>query len=391
MPNVRPPTLAEVAQTAALDDPIVRNLQITQCYHELALVLSERTGWCANWCTFATWASKQAGVTIRKEDLSRALESARAASPDREHAPQAVMTSAQALGARGSGAAVERLVWEAWNPLEALDRASDAVARGNRKVFDEIGRAFARFYADCLAGTDFEAARIARFCETFKPGAPPDGQQYLRQAFTHYYQALVEPDPKARAELLLLANIEVGYHEQTRLQPEIREALEASVPDAAAFKRRLAAAFFRQGDWLALVTWLWSRLRGGPTPLDLAAEYFVAELRRRVRLILTEHLMTIGLPGGRRLRLGDDLTAEVPAALQRLVNSELVALLARLDPTPDSLRGTGAADWADLPQRLHFILDLFRCYALAPDLFDPPFTPEQVAALKAGRRPEGRL
>jgi len=27
----------------------------------------------ANWCTFATWASRQAGQTIRQEDLARTL------------------------------------------------------------------------------------------------------------------------------------------------------------------------------------------------------------------------------------------------------------------------------------------------------------------------------
>lgn len=53
----------------------------------------------------------------------------------------------------------------------------------------------------------------------------------LRRAFRRYYAALFEPDAKLRAELLLLGNIEVGYHEQTRLQPEIVAALDAAVID----------------------------------------------------------------------------------------------------------------------------------------------------------------
>ena len=385
------PTLTEVDQIAALADPIVRNLQITQCYHELALVLAERTGRRANWCTFATWASRQAGVTIRKEDLARALEAARKANRAAERPEQALVTSARALGARQDGRAVEQLVERAWNPLEAFERASHAVARGNHKVFDEIGRAFARFYATCLGDSAFDGARIAAFCAEFKPGDPPDGQQYLRQAFARYYQAFFENDARMRAELLLLANIEIGYHEQTRLQPEIQEALEAPIPDAAAFKRRLAAAIVRQGDWLALGRWVWSRLLGRPTPLDLAVDYFVPELRRQARHITTEYLMTIGLPGEKQLRLGDDLAARFPATLQQLSNSELLALLGRIDPTPDSTLGTGAADWANLAQRLHFIGDMFRCYSEAPELFAPPFTSEQVTDLKAGRRPRGRL
>jgi hypothetical protein len=38
-------------------------------------------------------------------------------------------------------------MWEAIKPTSAFDRASDAVARGNRKVFEEIGREFARLLA----------------------------------------------------------------------------------------------------------------------------------------------------------------------------------------------------------------------------------------------------
>jgi hypothetical protein len=91
------------------------------------------------------------------------------------------------------------------------------------------------------------------------------------------------------------------------------------------------------------------------------------------------------------LRLGDDLRARFPLALRRLAHPGLLSLLAQIDPTRDDLQGSGAADWADLTDRLHFIADLFRCYADAPDLLGPPFTDEQVQALHAGRRPAGPL
>jgi hypothetical protein len=69
----------------------------------------------------------------------------------------------------------------------------------------------------------------------------------------------------------------------------------------------------------------------------------------------------------------------------------LSTLLEQIDPTPDSTTDSGASDWANFPERLHFIADLFRCYQESPDVFEPPFTAEQVAALKAGRMPEGAL
>jgi hypothetical protein len=390
MSSVPAPSLADVDRIAALTDPVLRNLLITQSYHELAQPLAERTGRAANWCTFAAWASKQAGVTIRKEDLARELEHRAAPHGPTPAAAQGVVVAAQALGARLDVAALQQLVWRAWNPLEAFDRASDAVARGNRKVFAEIGRAFARFHAGCLGDAAFDAGHIALFCAELQPGEPPDGQQYLRQAFNRYYQALFEPDPKARAELLLLANIEIGAHEQTRLQPEILEAMDSPVPASGPFKRRLAALIFRQGSWLALGAWLWAWLLRRPTPLDAAVDLLVAAVQRQARRITTDFLMTIETPAG-RLRLGADLNAQFPPALIHLAHPDLLALLARLDPTPDSPLGTGALDWSDLTQRLHYILDLFRCFQEAPELSNPPFTADQVADLRAGRRPSGRL
>ena len=64
------PTTVDVDRIAALSEPVIRNLQITQCYHELAAAMAARVSG-ANWCTFATWASRQAGQTIRQEDFAR--------------------------------------------------------------------------------------------------------------------------------------------------------------------------------------------------------------------------------------------------------------------------------------------------------------------------------
>lgn len=77
--------------------------------------------------------------------------------------------------------------------------------------------------------------------------------------------------------------------------------------------------------------------------------------------------------------------------LREITNPELRAFLAGHDPTPDSPLESGAVDWADLPDRLHYIVDLFRCYQEEQALFSPPFTAEQVAVLKTGRVPAGRL
>jgi hypothetical protein len=385
------PAITEIDRIAGTGDPILRNLQITQCYHELSAVLAERTGPSANWCTFATWASKQAGQTIRKEDLARKLESVLNTAPAPTQAMEGVAASAQDIGARRDAREIRALVWDAWKLEEAAARASDAVGRGNKKVFEEIGREFARFFSVCLRDATYDPDKIARFCDELRPGDPPEGQRYLRQAFMRYYRSFFEGDAKTRAELRLLANIEIGLHEQTRLQPEISEALDALVVDPEQFRRRLLRAIFPARSWLVRLRLFFRRLTGRPTPFDAATNTLVAVARQHARAVITEHLMTLGLPRGGRLRLGSDLSSEFPASLKEITNPDLRALLGRIDPTPDSLRETGAVDWADLPDRLHFILDLFRCYQERQDLLEPPFTPEQVAALRAGHLPGGPL
>ncbi len=384
-------SVSGIDRIAALQDPVVRNLQITQSYHEISQAMAARTGACANWCTFATWASRQAGQTIRREDLANALNHHLQNIPELTEAVADIAQFALAKGARLGRQGIARLVWETVNPTAAMDRASAAVARGNRKVFAEIGREFARFLDTCLPDSTYNAAHLDGFCAPLKPGDPPNGQRYLRQAFARYYQALFEPDPKAKAELILLANIEIGFHEQTRLQPEIAEALEASVEAPDVFKRRLLDTLLPGSSWVGYLGGLFTALSGRPTPLDQAINRFALLARRRIRLFLTNHLMELGFQKGVRLRLGRDLQARFPGALTQLANADLITQLKKIDSTPDSLSETGAIDWADLPDRLHFIADLFRSYQETAELLAPPFQPEQVAALKAGRRPEGAL
>ena len=68
-----PPTVADVERIAALADPVVRNLQITQ-FAELSTAFASPDRAGANWCTFATWASRQAARRSTKEDLARTLK-----------------------------------------------------------------------------------------------------------------------------------------------------------------------------------------------------------------------------------------------------------------------------------------------------------------------------
>jgi hypothetical protein len=97
------------------------------------------------------------------------------------------------------------------------------------------------------------------------------------------------------------------------------------------------------------------------------------------------------MPPDNRLHLGRDLSISYDDDLKILSHPALLQLLSLVDPTPDSLKETGATDWADLKERMHFIADLFRCYHLKKEVFDEAFTKEQVIAMKEGRLPQGRL
>lgn len=384
-------TPADVDRIAAIADPVIRNLQITQAYHDLSAAAAARLGQVANWCTFATWASKQAGRTIRKEDLQRSLEAAFRSSPTAAIASSDVTTEASRYGADIPANESLASVWRVIDPAAALDRASAAVARGNLRVFEEIGGEFARFDVECGHEATFDANAIVRFVERLAPGEPPDGQRYLRQAFSRYHRARFEVDPGTRAQLVLLANLEIGFHEQTRLQPDIAEALNAAIVDPRDVRDRVVKALFPNAEWLVRLRLLIARLIGRRTLLDVAIDALVVEEQRLVRHVLTRYLMSIELGTAVRLRLGEDLDGGFPPSLREIVLPELRDLLDRIDPTRDSPLESGAVDWADLGDRVHFIAEMFRSFQESPFLFEPPFTPAQLERLDAGERPADPL
>jgi hypothetical protein len=372
-------------------DLVLRNLWVTRYYADLAVAFARRIEPAVPWCAFATWASRQAGRTIRGEDVRATLEHALRDAPGVAHAIENVADALSKLGARESGSALHAVVRDALDPARAMERASVAVSRGNIKVFQEIGRVFAEFIALRLDDAEFDETAIARFCLALPDGDPPEGKGWLRRAFRNYYEAMFEADPGRRAQLVLLANTQIGFHEQIRLQPEIRAALEAGVVDAEELSTRLLSALFPFGGWVLRARQSLRRLLGGRTPLDIAAETLVAAVRQELRRVITGELMVIEIPPDLRLRLSADHGQPYPSSVARLTLPDLVALQKRIDPTPDSPRDSGAVDWADFAERMHFIAELFRCYQESGNLLDPPFDAEQIVALEHGKVPGGRI
>lgn len=313
-------TVRQVDEIVAQTDPVLRNLQISVAYGRLGEDFAKRVDdRNLSWCGFGTWASEGVGSAIRhhQTDKSRVLRCFRAAMP-RHYAKVAVVAAA-------------------------------AFAEGNRLVFDDIGRAFARFHAAVDEGPAAVDALLADLPAEAPEKVdlvldPPVG---LADAFRAYRAAADEEDLGRRAQLVALANLHVAYVEQVRLQQPIVDAFGA-----------LLTGPFRRG----ITDTLMARLLTETTlTLPLGAE--------RIR------------PGRRMPRLLGRTWPDDLAVLDPALFAPFAAVLARDRPDAD--------DWRSLKDRLRYIGALMRSRQQAPELFaERPFTPDQIAQIEAGVVPD---
>jgi hypothetical protein len=406
----------DVRRVVALDDDaVLRNLFITLGYHDLSRAIIALTGGAdINWCTLGTWASRTAGTFIRDEEvpaLFRKLLESDAAAPGSREVHQVLNLEA------------------APHPFNLIEIARAIVhdcaayiAAGNKVVYAELAQCCADFVRTLGSDTSFDPARLAEFQARFTDGDPaPDevewgpgrtlssrprgGQVMLRGMVKQLYQAMFETDPKRRAEHMLLANALGGLHEQTRLQTYIVGGLDAPLADT------LLAGAHRHADRSA------SGDRRGHlhTTIDALLPALARRLEDAWRTFATDLLMTLTLPDG-VLHLGDPIPQDgdsplLPPLLATIDDPELAAVLDRYGAlhvrvghsvsgwlrarirslfggkttAVEELADVGALDWTAFDQRMRYILTLFRLRQHDRDLFTPPFTDEQRAAIFEGR------
>ncbi|WP_434048231.1 MULTISPECIES: hypothetical protein [Sorangium] len=369
------------------DQPVLRNLLITQCYYELSAELVKLLGGRnAHWCTFATWASKTAGRFIRNEEVPAVLRRLIVSDEDERESflPRVSFTRLRGQGEseRESSPRISALdpltPW--WGhglglmdvPERILSELSSDIALGNLKVFEELGPLFARMiqlYRTCPRPGE---AQLAALLEGLQPGPSPDGGQgLLRSAMAQYHAAILTEDRNKQAELILLANARVGLHEQVRLQPYIARALNGPIrcmiETVGAPGRRLPEALRSMvQDKLDKVQALW-------------------------RLAATKEMMTMRLPD-ELLELGHDLPAPPGSPLHcpelaTIEDRELYELLREYDAHDHTTTGCGAEDWASLRDRMSYILELFRSRQCCPKLLERPFNRDQHVEILAWRVP----
>ena len=383
------PSVEDVAGISNISDPVIRNLNITQGYYELSKAMSRYTSGNPNWCTFAVWASKQAGQTIRKEDLVRTFKNIFHSSAEITFVLNSFAQLTEVIKNLPEVKAIDEFFLKIINPDDPIELSASAVADGNKKVFSEIGGEFARFLSVFKDENDFTEENINQFCAAFKPGGPPDGQQMLKDAFNSYYEARLQIDPKAKMELILYADLLIGYHEQTRLQPQIADALNAPITGLENMRttilREIIPVFWRR------IRYYISKLLKRKLPLDDAIDKLLELVKHEMREVITEFMMTLYVPDNEILKLGQDLKGGFPEELKTITNSKFKELLSKIDPTPDSVKESGAKDWGDLSDRIHFIADFFRSHFKHLQLYNSPFTDEQMKVLKEGKIPQGKL
>lgn len=363
-------TKAEIDKIVSQKNLLVRNLQITQGYHEVAQRLGKFLSFTnVNWFGFGTYASKTAGRAIRHETLPRPLKSALIRSAGYDNT---LLYFDRELENRGQPATADNLL------ANVLRQVSLLLSRGNLLIFSELAWPFVDLVDQFGKTWTQDYTRLAQFLDNhFTPGAfGAGGQAWLRESLTAFYQARFETNRKRKAELVFLGNILLALHEQSRLQPVIEQTL--AVPFDL-FAEGLIPETNQEVGWL----------RG---KLAHRAAGFSREMVLRS---VTRMWMTYTLPH-REMKLGLDVIAPTgllnfPPELLVIENKRCREIIQQFDKGADTLSGSGAANWARLADRMGFIIDFFRSHQKDKRLFTLPFEEEQVAAIKAGRFPGGTL
>jgi len=364
-----------VQQIAGMSDPVLRNLWITQRYHEFAVQLRDAgAGEDATWCAFAVWASKTAGATIRGEVLPGKAKQLM----NDNGAAQEVL---QRFNHGVTGWAWKHLTHNHIGQVveDVTGDVSKQIADGNVLVFAELAPLFTALIDVHRSSPGTPQELAALLAPSLAPLASDRDGIAVVAAFGAYGQALF--DLTARPALILRANTLAVAHEQRRLQPAISAALDAAISDTlkkvieADIVGHLPTAEVRHvldgltGDVCKILDAAWDTALTEAI-LQLATASETLDLRQDVP----------PLSGGM-----------FPPELNDLAGTAAESAVAQWDRTHGTGTPSGARDWAVLEDRMNFIVNLFRSRQCDASLFNPPFSDAQLAVLAQGQLPPGPL
>lgn len=366
------PSAQDIQTTVGLSDqPILRNRKVTQGYHDLSIAGAEFTGGQnLNWCGFACWSSKMIGKFLESEIIISKLCEKLGGHPN-SYSDWCREIQAKVMKNRPSVVLTEAYLK---NPLKCvLDDSTSSLAAGNAMVYSELATVFSNMISVLGNDSEYSESRVHRVIDQLKDGPSQDnGQTLLKNAIGNYYRARFEGED-AKAELVLLANLQVGLHEQTRLQHDIASFIQAPVVDPLIRPADQTGT----GIW-ALGTSLHAWLHNMFIKLVKPGAHAVM---RAWEDVVTEHLLVLELPR-QTLQLGHDVVPPpnspiFPKMLETIEHEELAALLRTYRADGTSAEGSAARDWTDLNQRMRYISVLFRSHQFDKSLLEEPFTPQQ--------------
>jgi len=345
---------------------VVRNLQVTQGYYRISNALKK----CVsskniNWTTFATHASKTAGQALRHELIPRLLKS--------RMLRMGGYDNTFMFFKDGLGSADQQINEDQISRLgDVFRQVSLLISDGNITVFDELAWPFTSFVETFKRDWSYNNGKLQTFLDEHLMAGPlsEGGQDYLREAFTAFYNARFETRKKAKAEYILLGNLLVGLHEQTRLQPQIEQAMAVPLElfsDGPKSPEERMKAFKKQS----------------PVMREIISKGF------------TRMMMSITLPS-RELMLGETIIAPTgvtsfPSDLLEIENPRCLELVRMFETRQDTLSGSGAGNWSSLRDRMSFVVDFFRSHQQYKRMWEAPFSEEQGAVIESGHFPAGPL
>ncbi|MFG2073015.1 hypothetical protein SAMN05421874_104107 [Nonomuraea maritima] len=328
--------------------PALEAMVIAWSYHRVAADLATRLGTeTNNWYCYAAWTSKAIGESL---DLSPA-------SPFIEDFGRRLRVPKRLRGL--FRAALLTLL----GPSYQL-----GLALANRAIFLETAGLAANLWQDA-------PCRLLKVSPDLTPAPPrflsdllsPADPRYLRDAVELMREAARTSDPRARAELMLGANIALSAYEQARAQAALELVL------------------YRPVRWLTRVSWRSLRSLVTRRPFARLRLYAAAHadqpwLTRTLESLwsslYTRHFFAVRTPLS-DIRVGRPLTAPEGVDMDQAwapIRDERVRKLAEEFVTDDRQASTaGVSDWVSYRDRMRFIVSYFRVYQRVNALYSAPF------------------
>lgn len=357
------PSIDEILEQ---DNLVVRNLQVTMGYYRLSQGMRKYiSSKNVSWVGFATHASRTAGQALRHELMPKKLKSAIIRKAGFDNTYMFFTDALDKHNLETSEKGNNRIT-------DALEKVSFLISEGNIIVFAELARPFENFLHEFSKDWQPDNQKFQTFLkDNLVPGpVEQDGQDLLYEAFEAYYQARFETNNKRKAEYIFQGNLLVGLHEQTRLQPQIAEAL--AVPFDIFIDESNPEK--KQAD---------NKNNSPSIP------------RKLIIKTITRMWMSFSLPNS-ELKLGQDVVAPTgiisfPSDLLIIEDSRCKSLVDQFDSINNTLTGSAADNWGSLSDRMSFVVDFFRSHQQNKHLFEQPFLDSQVSAIEAGHIPAGTL